>query len=145
MFSAHSRAGKSPLFSKRTSQSSGSSARTTMNAVDSSRTASLPPACPIPSEEHLHLVVLDDHLVAAQVDVRVGEASPCRRVVLEAVPRADDDLAVVDPLETPVVLGPGDEGTQRRLALAQGARLVRADVGEAVELAADVEDPDLTP
>src|SRR5215212_4897307 len=100
---------------------------------------------PSRSEEHLHLAAFDDYVVAAQVDVRVGEASPGRHVVLEAVPGADDDLAVVDPLEPPIVLRPGDQGAQRRLALAEGSRLVRAHVGEAVEIAADVENPDLTP
>src|SRR5215217_5990681 len=100
---------------------------------------------PSRSEEHLHLAAFDDYVVAAQVDVRVGQASPGRHVVLEAVPGAYDDLAVVDPLEPPVVLGPGNEGAQRRLALAEGTGLVRADVWQAVELAADVENPYLAP
>ena len=42
MFSAHSRAGKPPSLSKRTSQSSGSPSRTTKNAALSSRTANFP-------------------------------------------------------------------------------------------------------
>src|SRR4028119_69690 len=114
MFSAHSRAGKPSPFSKRASQSSGSSSRTTRNAAASSRTASLPSACGRWSPTKLHpdldLVVFHDHLVGAEGDVREGEAPPCRDVVLEAVPGAGDDLAVVHPLEPPVVLRAGDQG-----------------------------------
>jgi hypothetical protein len=66
-------------------------------------------------------------------------------VVLQTVPGTRDDLTFVDPLEPPVVLLPGDERSQGRLAFAQRSRLVRTDVREAVELAADVEDPDLPP
>src|SRR3712207_6985372 len=55
-------------------------------------------ACPLPaalrspyrSEAHLHLAVFDDYLVAAQHDVRVGEALAGRDVVFEAVPGAED-------------------------------------------------------
>src|SRR4028119_1300716 len=136
MFSAHSRAGKPSPFSKRASQSSGSSSRTTRNAAASSRTASLPSACgrwspttlhaapdrvvshhsrrglcpPTKLQPDLDLVVFHDHLVGAEGDVREGEAPPCRDVVLEAVPGAGDDLAVVHPLEPPIVLRAGDQG-----------------------------------
>jgi hypothetical protein len=62
------------------------------------------------SEPNLDLVVFDYNLVAAQPDVRVGHALASRHVVFQPVPGADDDFAVVDPLEPPVVLRPGDEG-----------------------------------
>src|SRR5215217_6120245 len=137
---------------------SSRSARASRRDLRPGRRGTLPPprgrrASPLPavrrspsrSEAHLDLAAFDDYLIAAQVDVRVGQASPGRHVVLEAVPGADDDLAVVDPLEPPVVLGPGDEGAEGRLALAEGPGLVRADVWQAIELAADIEDPDLAP
>src|SRR5215210_3781840 len=98
-----------------------------------------------PLESDLHFVPVQEHLVGAEGDVRVREASPGRHVVFEPVPGAGHDLALVHPLELPVVLAPGDEGTQSGLALAQRTRLVRADVGKAVELTVDVEDPDLPP
>src|SRR3712207_83698 len=148
MFSAHSRAGKSWLFSKRTSQSSGSSARTTRNDASSSRTASLPSTCGfsiVDLESDLDLAVLGHHLVAAHLDVREGEASTGRHVVLEAVPGAGYDLALVVPPELPVVLLARDQRSRRRLPFTQGTGLVRADVRQAVELAPEVEDPDLPP
>ena len=43
------------------------------------------------------VLALDAHVVAAQRDLRIGEAAAGRHVVLQAVPRADDHLAVVDP------------------------------------------------
>src|SRR5919107_971663 len=163
MFSAHSRAGKSPSFSKRASQSFGSSSLTTRNAVSSSRTESRP-ATPDHHDAHqlspdnpgdptqlrqlepdLHYISVQEHLVGAEGDVRVGEASSGRDVVFEPVPGAGHNLTLVHPLELPVVLAPCDQGAQGRLALAQRTRLMRTDVGEAVELAADVEDTDLTP
>src|SRR5918992_969800 len=148
MFSAHSRAGKSWLFSKRTSQSSGSSARTTRNAASSSRTASLPSTCTfsiVDLESDLDLALLGHHLVAAKVDVREGQASSGRHVVLEAVPGAGYDLAFVVPPKLPVVLLARNQRPSRSFALAQGASLVRTDVREAVEPPCDVEDPDLPP
>src|ERR687893_1633503 len=134
MFSAHSRAGKSPLLSKRTSQSSGSSARTTRNAASSSRTASLPSTCAfsiVDLESDLDLALLGHHLVAAHLDVREGQASTGRHVVLEAVPGAGYDLALVVPPKLPVVILARDQRARRRFALAQGTGLVRADVREA--------------
>src|ERR671917_489335 len=95
-------------------------------------------------EPDLHYISVQEHLVGAEGDVRVGEASSGRDVVFEPVPGAGHDLTLVHPLELPVVLAPGDQGAQGRLALAQRTRLMWTDVGEAVELAADVEDPDLT-
>src|SRR5215212_9861604 len=97
------------------------------------------------SDLYLDLAVLGDHLVGAECDVRVGQASSGRHVIFEAVPGAGHDLTLTHPLELPVPLGVGYERTQSGLALAQRSRLVRADVGKAVELTADVEDPDLTP
>src|ERR687898_853066 len=96
-------------------------------------------------EPDLHYISVQEHLVGAEGDVRVGEATSGRDVVFEPVPGAGHDLTLVHPLELPVVLAPGDQGAQGRLALAQRTRLMWTDVGEAVELAADVEDTDLTP
>src|SRR4051794_20790496 len=114
MLSAHSRAAKSPAFSKRTSQSSGSPSTTTRHASSDSRTSSRPltgsfrppgtsvPGCASRSgtggappplrrlDPDDDLAVLDEHVVAAQADVRKGDALPGRHVVLEPVPRADD-------------------------------------------------------
>src|ERR687893_2774615 len=146
MFSAHWRAGKPSPFSKRASQSSGSSAPTTRKAASSSRTTSLPSAwchcSPTRLQPDLDLATLYDHLMGAEGDLREGEAPPSGDMVLEAVPGAGDDLAVVDPFELPGVLLSGDEGAQRRFAPTQRPRLVRADVGLPKVLTPDVEHTD---
>src|ERR671917_43010 len=125
MFSAHWRAGKPSPFSKRASQSSGSSAPTTRNAASSSRTTSLPSAWCHRSSTRLQpdLATLHDHLMGAEGDLREGEAPPSGEMVFEAVPGAGDDLTFVHPLKPPVVLPARDEGAQRRLALVQGSRV----------------------
>src|ERR671917_495062 len=76
MFSAHWRAGKPSPFSKRASQSSGSSAPTTRKAASSSRTTSLPSAwchfSPTRLQPDLDLATLYDHLMGAEGDLREG-------------------------------------------------------------------------
>src|SRR5215208_261550 len=185
MFSAHSRAAKPGLFSKRTSQSSGSAARATRKAVSSSTTTSSPFTCspicsstvlisfsfprfrlplgsikasPLKSgatpsarvstgaefkeklsESYLDLVVFDYHLVAAQPNVRVSHTLASRHVVFQPVPRADDDLSVVDPLTLPTGFLCGGQGTGYDFRFAKRPGLVRANVGQSVELPPDVE------
>ena len=60
-------------------------------------------------EPDLDFTAFHDHLVGAEGDVREGEAPSSRDVVLEAVPRAGDDRAVICPLEPSVVLFARDE------------------------------------
>src|SRR5215203_5147820 len=119
MFSAHSRALKSGLFSKRTSQSCRSDSRATKNAASSSTTASLPLTCSaissstyLPSlwgtgfayalRSDLDLAVFHEDLIAAQPYLRVRHALAGEYMVFQAVPGANHDLLVVDPLCFPV-------------------------------------------
>src|SRR5215212_2139731 len=131
MFSALSRAGNSGVFSKRTSQSS--------------RTASLTPAHSIPSEEHRHLPGLGDDLVATQVDVsgRRGIAWSAqdtrgrargRRRPRRRGPTRTSSRSPPWRRECPEAACP-------RTGVPSGAGIRWEDV----ELAADVESPDLTP
>src|SRR5258708_32104666 len=72
------------------------------------------------------------------------EAAPGRDVELELVPWASDDLSLHHPLEIPcsTIVGSRLEGSGHP-SPAKRSGLVRAKIGERVQRAADVEDPDL--
>ena len=92
---------------------------------------------------HGHDDLLAAHLdrVAPQRDLRIGEAAAGRHVVLEAVPRAGDDLVAHDPARLPVARRVGGQRAGRGAALAQRPGLVRAQVGQAVEAPAMLKTP----
>src|SRR4029079_13398373 len=84
----------------------------------------------------------DRHLIGAQPDLGPGHALPGRHVELEPVPGARDDLALVTPGQLPA----GHVAVDERAgggAGTQGAALMRAEVRQRVQRAADVEDAEL--
>src|SRR5262249_2818196 len=96
------------------------------------------------SHDHPPLPVDGAHVDLAQAHVREREALARRHVEFERVPGARDDLAVPDPGQPPV----GVRAVVERAGdapLTQRAALMRAEVWDRVELAADVEDADLAP
>src|SRR3712207_1332582 len=93
------------------------------------------------SEPNLDLVVFDYYLIAAQPDVRISHTLACRHMVFQSVPGTDDDLAVVDPLGLPAGFLIGDQGTACDFRLAKRPGLVRANIGQAVELTLNIEYP----
>lgn len=66
---------------------------------------------------------------------------PRRNVVFNAVPRAGDDFAFVNPFDLPLCFSTGISRA-RDFTFAEWAKLVRAEVGLGVKGAVDVEEAD---
>src|SRR5207237_311935 len=77
-------------------------------------------------------------------DVCKRDALPGRDVELERVPRAGHDLTLPDPGELPIGMGPVVDRA-RHVPFTERTALVRAEVRQRMERAADVEHAELAP
>src|SRR5579864_7013716 len=91
---------------------------------------------------HHDMLAFDAHGELPQLDLGIGDAASGGDVVLQRVPGADQNLPFLHPGRTPRRLLARHEGSADS-ALAERAELMRADVGQRVVPAADIEDADL--